>query len=241
MTMPKDIIDPARIPASDLEQSLGYIFKNPALLETAITHRSYRFETEARIDNQRLEFLGDAVLGFLLADRVYRGYAEHPEGMLTVLRASIASGVALAAKARTLRIGEALLLGHGEIMTGGHDRESNLADALESVLGAIYLDGGIEAVSDVFDRLFSEELSHLTGEDPWIDNPKGHLQSIAQKDYHLDPVYETLAETGPKHCTQFQVRVSLGDSLSAEGIGGTKRAAQSTAAEALLKKMGVAP
>jgi len=236
ITMAKDIQDDSRDGPSDLEVSLGYRFRDPALLETALTHRSHRFENESGSDNQRLEFLGDAVLGFLLADRVFRGYAEHPEGMLTVLRASIASGVALAAKARTLRIGEALLLGHGEQITGGRERESNLTDALEAVFGAVYLDGGIEAVSGVFDRLFADEIGGLGG-DPWMDNPKGRLQSIAQKVHHREPVYETLEETGPKHCARFKVRATLAEGLSAEGSGGTKRTAQSAAAEALLKKI----
>lgn len=220
----------------ELQKSLGYEFKSPALLESALTHRSYRFENNTETDNQRLEFLGDSVLGFLLADRVFRGYAEHPEGMLTVLRASVASGMALASKARSLHLGDALLLGNGERTTGGQNRDSNLADVFEALLGAIYLDGGIEAVSNVFDNLFAEELSELK-EDPWNDNPKGHLQSIAQKDYLVDPVYETLEETGPKHCSSFRVRVSIGDNLEAEGIGGTKRAAQSEAATKLLKEM----
>lgn len=202
----------------ELQKSLGYKFKDLALLESALTHRSYRFENNTETDNQRLEFLGDSVLGFLLADRVFRGYAEHPEGMLTVLRASVASGVALANKARSLHVGDALLLGNGERMTGGQNRESNLADVFEALLGAIYLDGGIEAVSSVFDALFAEELSDLN-EDPWRDNPKGQLQSIAQKDFHVDPVYETLEETGPKHCSRFRVRVSVGEELKAEGRG----------------------
>lgn len=236
ITMAKNITDDSRMDPSELEASLGYRFKDPALLVTALTHRSYRFEQESQADNQRLEFLGDAVLGFLLADRVFRDYAEHPEGMLTVLRASIASGVALAAKARALRIGEALLLGHGEEITGGRERESNLADAIEAVFGAVYLDGGIDAVSGVLDRLFADEIGGLGG-DPWLDNPKGLLQSIVQKEHHVEPVYETLEETGPKHCSQFKVRVSVGEGLSAEGLGGTKRAAQSAAAAELLKKM----
>ncbi len=222
----------------DLQASLGYVFTKPELLEIALTHRSYRFENNTETDNQRLEFLGDAVLGFLLADRIFRGFAEHPEGMLTVFRASVASGVVLAVKARSLRIGEALLLGNGERLTGGQDRESNLADAFEALLGAIYIDGGIDAVSNVFDRLFADELSELK-EDPWIDNPKGHLQSIAQKEYHVEPLYETLEEIGPKHCNSFRVRVSVGETLKAEGVGGTKRAAQSAAAAELLKGMDI--
>ncbi len=222
----------------ELQKSLGYEFGDLTLLESALTHRSYRFENNTETDNQRLEFLGDSVLGFLLADRVFRGYAEQPEGLLTVLRASVASGVALANKARRLHLGDALLLGHGERTTGGQDRESNLADVFEALLGAIYLDGGIEAVATVFDSLFAEELSELN-EDPWSGNPKGHLQSIAQKDYHVDPVYETLEETGPQHCTSFRVCVSIGEALKAEGTGGTKRAAQSMAATRLLKELDI--
>lgn len=236
--MANNLSDTPAMNGVDLQVSLGYKFKNPDLLETALTHRSYRFENHTETDNQRLEFLGDAVLGFLLADRIFRGYVEHPEGMLTVLRASVASGVVLAGKARSMRIGEALLLGNGERITGGHDRESNLADAFEALLGAIYIDGGIEAVSHVFDSLFSEELAALK-EDPWIDNPKGHLQSIAQKDYRVEPLYETLEEMGPKHCNSFRVRVSVGEALQAEGVGGTKRAAQSAAAAALLKGLEI--
>ncbi len=230
--------DPLMQNRLELQKSLGYEFKSSDLLESALTHRSYRFENNTETDNQRLEFLGDSVLGFLLADRVFRGYVEHPEGMLTVLRASVASGVALACKARSLHLGDALLLGNGERTTGGQNRESNLADMFEALLGAIYLDGGIEAVSNVFDNLFAEELSALK-DDPWSDNPKGHLQSIAQKDYQVDPVYETLEETGPKHCSRFRVRVSVGEALKAEGTGGTKRAAQSVAATALLKEMEI--
>ena len=221
---------------ADLEQALGYAFRDPALLRDALTHPSYRFENAVEADNQRLEFLGDAVLGFLLADRIFRGPEEHPEGMLTVLRASVASGAALAAKARTLALGPALLLGRGEALTGGRDRDSDLADAFEAVLGAVYVDGGIAAVSDVFDRLFAADLEHL-GRDPWIDNPKGRLQSLAQKTFRVDPVYVTLSETGPMHSRVFAVRVTVGEERSAEGRGPTKRAAQAAAAAALLRHL----
>ena len=222
--------------AAALERALGHAFRDPALLRAALTHPSHRFEASGDVDNQRLEFLGDAVLGFLLADRIFRGPDEHPEGMLTVLRASVASGAALAAKARTLALGPALLLGRGEALTGGRDRDSDLADAFEAVLGAVYVDGGIAAVSDVFDRLFAADLEHL-GRDPWIDNPKGRLQSLAQKTFRVDPVYVTLSETGPMHSRVFAVRVTVGEERSAEGRGPTKRAAQAAAAAALLRHL----
>lgn len=220
-----------------LETKLGYTFHDTALITEALTHPSYHFEQGLDYDNQRLEFLGDAVLGFYLADRIYRMRQDHPEGMLTILRASIASGAALAARARGLGLGAALLLGRGEAMTGGRDRESDLSDAMEAVLGALYLDGGIAAVSGVLDRLLAEEIAHL-GRDPWMDNPKGKLQSITQKRYRIDPVYTLIEERGPKHEREFEVLVEVGDIGKAQGVGGTKRAAQAAAAAALLRQLG---
>ena len=114
--------------------------------------------------------------------------------------------------------------------------DHDLADAFEAVLGAVYVDGGIAAVSDVFDRLFAADLEHL-GRDPWIDNPKGRLQSLAQKTFRVDPVYVTLSETGPMHSRVFAVRVTVGEERSAEGRGPTKRAAQAAAAAALLRHL----
>lgn len=228
------------VAVANLQQALGYTFRDPTLLRDALTHPSYRFENDAEADNQRLEFLGDAVLGFLLADRIYRTRRDHPEGMLTILRAAVASGASLAVKARSLGLGPALLLGRGEELTGGRDRDSDLSDAFESVLGAVYVDGGIDAVSAVFDRLFAGEMATMS-HDPWIDNPKGRLQSLAQKEYRVDPVYETVSESGPKHSRVFEVRVTVGDGLTAEGTGSTKRAAQAAAAATLLKKLEVTP
>ncbi|MGI5869764.1 MAG: ribonuclease III [Kiritimatiellia bacterium] len=221
---------------ADLERALGYAFRDPALLRTALTHPSYRTERQAGADNQRLEFLGDAVLGFLLADCIYHAHEDHPEGMLTILRASIANGAALAAKARALGLGPALLLGRGEEITGGRDRESDLSDAFESILGAVYIDGGFDAVSAVFERVFADEVANLA-HDPWIDNPKGKLQNLAIKNHGVDPVYETLAETGPVHNRVFTARVTVGEALAAEGSGASKRAAQAAAAAALLKQL----
>lgn len=216
-----------------LEDTLGYHFENEALLETALTHPSYRNETGAPADNQRLEFLGDALIGFLLADRVFRHHTTKPEGMLTVLRASVVNGSALAAKAAKIGIGTSLLLGQGEKTTGGRQRESNLADAFESIMGAVYLDGGFDAASRVFDRLFADEINSL-GDDPWMQNPKGRLQYEAHKLFNAEPEYETISSAGPQHRPQFNVRVSVGDALSADGAGSTKQLAQTAAAVALL-------
>ena len=216
-----------------IETAIEYEFKDKSLLICALTHRSYRFENNCETDNQRLEFLGDAVLSFLLADRIFKKCSAHLEGMLTVTRSSIASGAALAAKAAAFGLGEYLLLGNGEIITGGRKRESNLSDAIEALIGAAYIDGGIEAVSGVFDKLFAADLGKLT-DDRWHENPKGYLQYLAQKKYNVNPVYETIEQTGPDHNTKFRVRVNIGESLYAEGIGANKQAAQSAAASALI-------
>lgn len=239
MSTPLQSVSSEHMPATTaLEHALGYRFRDPVKLELALTHRSYANEHALPVDNQRLEFLGDAVLGFLLADRVFCGYATHPEGMLTILRASIASGAALAKKGRQLGLGAILRLGNGEQATGGADRDSNLTDALEAVLGAVYLDGGMPAIREVFDRIFGEDLAALQ-DDPWRDNPKGELQSIAQRDYQVQPTYTIIQETGPVHQKQFRSCVSINDVLQAEGAGVTKRAAEVAAAAALLKQMGV--
>ena len=221
----------------EIEKSIGYEFKDKFLLTCAAIHRSYKFENKCEEDNQRLEFLGDAVLGFLLADRIFKKASNHPEGMLTVARSSIASGASLAVKAASIGLGDVLLLGHGETITGGRKRESNLADAIEALLGAVYIDGGIEAVSNVFDKLFEDDLQKLT-DNKWYDNPKGHLQYIAQKKYQACPVYETIRQTGPEHNATFVVRVSVADKFFAEGQGASKQAAQSAAARALMDDIG---
>ncbi|NLB69241.1 MAG: ribonuclease III [Lentisphaerae bacterium] len=220
----------------ELQADLGYVFRNRNLLVEALVHRSYRKETGTGVDNQRLEFLGDALLGFLFADRVYNLHAEKPEGALTVLRAAVVSGVSLANKARQLGVGGALLLGNGEDLSGGRNRESNLADAMESLMGAVYIDGGIEAASEVFDRLFGKDILALE-DDPWMDNPKGQLQNIVQKLFQREPKYETLEETGPPHSRVFRVGVRVDDCLRAEGTGSSKQQAQCDAAAALLLKI----
>ncbi len=224
-----------------LEETLGYRFHDPQLLQAALTHRSFRFENpEAGADNQRLEFLGDAVLGLLLADWVYHHFEEHSEGMLTILRSRIASTAALAQVARSLGIGPFLRLGHGEAAGGGHDRETSLADALEALLAALYLDAGLRRTDEVFRRIFAPHLDALDN-DRWADNPKGHLQTLAQRDHQAAPVYCLLAEEGPPHARTFRVEVRVGPHLRAEGTGPSKQTAQVAAARALLAEISPRP
>ena len=217
-----------------IEQALGYRFRSQDLLEMALIHRSYRFEnpTEHR-DNQRLEFLGDAVLGFLAADFVYRLHEEQDEGKLTAFRSQTTSGRALARVAREIELGEQLLMGRGEVKTGGRDRDSNLADAVESILGAAYLDGGLKAATRVFQALIVPQLEALSG-DVWAGNPKGKLQDVVQRMFRISPIYEVIEEAGPAHERTFKIEVRIQDRHRAVGSGTNKRAAQAAAARKLL-------
>lgn len=220
---------------SALESKIGYKFVEIKNLEEALTHRSYRFEEGLDYDNQRLEFLGDAVLGFLLADYVFRKKEGQPEGVLTVLRSSVASGSALAELAAELGLGEYLFLGKGEIVSGGKKRDSNLADVMESVLGAVYIDGGLDSVRIVFDRLFNKGLKNLKM-NIWQDNPKGLLQHIAQKYYNSEVVYNIISKEGPMHKLVFTAEAFIKDhNLKSIGKGTTKQLAQVNAAFELLK------
>ncbi len=223
---------------SELESALGYRFKDVANLEHALTHRSFRFEHRATVscDNQRLEFLGDAILGFLSAEYVYSNLAEEDEGALTSFRSQVTSGKALAEIGQKLGIGDVLLIGQGEARSGGSTRASNLADAVEALLAAAYIDGGIDAARAVFNKVIVPEIEALSG-DVWAGNPKGELQNLAQKRFRTTPVYELIDESGPSHRRTFRVKVMINEQFTAEAEGGSKRAAQAEAANILLKRL----
>ena len=225
---------PAADPAA-LEAALGRPFDHPALLREALTHPSWAAEHPGEADNQRLEFLGDAVVGLLLADRVYRGFAASPEGELTRLRAALACGAALARKARQIGLGAALRLGNGERATGGADRPKNLEDAMEAVFGAVYLDGGLPAARKAFDRLFAADLPALAARGEWAGNPRGALQDFAQKRRLGVPEY-AVERSGPDHAPVFTATAALAGRTAA-GTGPSKHAAQATAAAALLARL----
>ena len=222
---------------SAVAAAFGHAFADPALLETALTHPSFAEENPGAAHNQRLEFLGDAVLGFLLADRVYRDGADRPEGELTRRRAAVASGAALAAKAREIGLGSALRLGRGEAATGGADRASNLEDAMEAVFGAVYLDGGLDAARAALEKLFARELAALPSLGEWSDNPRGELQALAQARFGVQPDYGPVAVSGPAHEPVFEATVRAGGE-EASGRGPSKHAAQAAAATALLARLG---
>ena len=218
-------------PFSRLEKHLGYTFRRKKLLSTALLHRSFRFETRGiESDNQRMEFLGDAALSLVSAAAVYRLFLDSDEGDMTRLRSRITSGRALARIGASIRLGDELKVGKGEADTGGRERDSNIADALEAVLGAAYLDGGIRAVERIFRKLFLPVLEELKG-DVWEDNPKGQLQKFTQRKWKCEPIYRIVKEIGPQHDKIFTVEVCV------RGKRISKRSAEVGAAENALEKL----
>ena len=210
-----------------LQQALGYAFKDPSHLRLALTHPSTKLP-----DNQRLEFLGDAVLEFCVSDMLYRKYPDLHEGELTARRAALVCERTLSAVARSLELGRYLLMGHGEEQTGGREKPSILADAREAVLAAVYVDGGYEAARDVIGELFAhdERLIAWRGQDD-----KSALQEYTQA-HGLDlPCYEIVDQSGPDHDRRFTARVSVQGRAVATGEGNSKKAAEQAAAKAALR------
>lgn len=211
-----------------LEKQIKYRFRKKALLEAALTHPSFRYEDAAtEEDNQRLEFLGDAVLGLLAADLLMERNLQAAEGELTKQKSSITSGSALASVARSLGLGEHLRLGKGEAASGGNDRDSNLEDALEALLGAIWLDGGLKAARKFFERNIFQTLEKA---EPAFENPKGMLQEYAQKKGYAVPDYRVVEATGPDHARHYSVEVTV-STYSYRGEGSSRREAEKQAAQ----------
>lgn len=219
---------------------LSYVFQNPALFVVALTNRAYRVHNaDVSQDNQRLEFLGDAVLELVCSRCLYDRFPEAQEGALTVMRTRLTDETALATIARRIQLGPFLRIDPGQENQGARDNDSILSDAVEAVLGAIYLDGGIEAATTVFLRTFAPELDALASFDVnrpvrWNGNPKGHLQQIAATRFHTSPVYTLLTREGPDHAPTFTVEARLSDQWVAQGTGPSRQKAEFAAAAALL-------
>ena len=209
-------------------QALGYTFRDEALLRRALTHPS-----AGREDNQRLEFLGDAVLQYLMSDRLYRRHPGEREGALTHRRALLVCEASLSQIAEKLGIGEALHMDRGEELTGGRTKPSVLCDAMEAVLAAVYLDGGMEAARKVVERCWpgEDEVSR-----PMQDS-KGLLQEALQKNGGETPTYRIIGESGPPHAPVFEAAVYRGEDLLATGSGKTKKQAEQAAAVQALGKL----
>lgn len=216
---------------------LEYTFRQPALLRLALTHPSYAHEHPEEggeeHHNQRLEFLGDAVLDFLVAAWLCERFPDFSEGPLTRLRATLVCTASLARLARELGLGPALRVGHGEQANGGQEREANLCDALEATVGALYLDGGLETVWSRLEPWFAQETEVILSAESYVDD-KSRLQEWAQAEGGGTPTYRIVAESGPDHAKMFTAQVLLGERVIGEGRGSSKRAAEQAAAQQAL-------
>lgn len=219
---------------AQLEQRLGYQFRNSDLAVQGLTHKSFSNEQAGFVPhNERLEFLGDAVLELAVSDWVYRRYPEIPEGGLTRIRAEVVSEKGLSAIACDLRLGEGLRLGKGEEKSGGRDKPSLLSDAFEALLGAIYQDGGFSAASRVVERIFAEPISG-TAEQRYGSDYKTCLQERFQAKYGQTPEYHLIDTSGPDHERIFTVEVRYDGRLFGKGSGTSKKSAEQKAAAAAL-------
>ncbi len=221
---------------SELEAALGYRFQNIMLLQNALTHSSYANERwhDSLRSNERLEFLGDSVLGMVVAEHLYRIFPDRPEGDLTRMRADIVCEASLAEAARRLDIGAHLLLGHGEKQGGGRSRASILADAMESVIAACYLDGGMQVVRDVINRFI---LSDTFVENRHNLDYKTMLQETVQKKKNQVIRYVLTDESGPDHDKVFSVEVLINDKVAGRGTGSSKKRAEQDAARVALASL----
>jgi ribonuclease-3 len=218
-----------------LQKTIGYEFKSRDLLIEALTHPSLAHEKSdsANHHNQRLEFLGDAVLQLVLTDRIYKLYPDFPEGKLTQHRAHLANRHTLCRRAQAIGLGDHLLLGKGEETSGGRKRMSNLADGYEALLGAIYLDGGLRAARKFILSQFADEFADLK-ETTHRQNPKGRLQELLQARSPSNPVYRVVQETGPDHSKNFEAVVEWEGREIGRGVGNSKKQAETAAAESAL-------
>ena len=220
----------------DLEIAIGYRFRNITLLQNALAHSSYANERwhDSLKSNERLEFLGDSILGMVVAEHLYCNYPDRPEGELTRMRADMVCENALAAIAGRIGLGEHLLLGHGEEQTGGRTRNSILADAVESVIAACFLDGGMDAARGFIDRfvLTDVPVRKLRNADY-----KTALQELVQQKKNQQLTYKLTGESGPDHDKHFEVAVLLNGSTVGTGTGSSKKRAEQDAARAAMEQM----
>ena len=220
----------------DLETAIGYRFRNIQLLHNALTHSSYANERwhNSLLSNERLEFLGDSVLGMLVAEYLYRSFPDRPEGELTRMRADMVCEKTLAAAANRIGLGNHLLLGHGEEQGGGRSRESILADAMESVIAASFLDGGLEAALKIVQQFILVEVpvTKLHNADY-----KTQLQELVQQKKNQVLSYALVGQSGPDHDKQFEVEVALNGTVVGKGTGRSKKRAEQDAARTAIEKL----
>ncbi len=221
-----------------LQQILGISFNNPSLLEQALVHSSYINENPgfAPTSNERLEFLGDAVLGFIVTEKLYREFPYFTEGEMTRVRATLVRGDTLAHIATTIRLGDYFYLGKGEEASGGRHKPTNLAGTLEALIAAIFLDQNLVTVRDFILRLLHKELQKIVRQGVEVDY-KSQLQELIQSRQQPTPVYYVVVATGPDHNKMFTVEVRVGDIVLSRGTGKSKRMAETEAARLALERL----
>jgi ribonuclease-3 len=216
--------------AVSLEERIGYRFVDPRLLQIALSHRSWCSENPGEPSNERLEFLGDAVLGLVVTDALYSRFPDEPEGQLAKARAAVVSAATLAEVGATLGLGTDLRLGKGEAASGGAEKSSILADAVEAVIGAVFVDGGIEPARSLVLSQLDDRISAAASR-PGARDYKTRLQEIAASDGERPPVYE-IVESGPDHLKRFEATVRIGGEVRGTGNGSSKKEAEQRAARA---------
>jgi ribonuclease-3 len=223
----------------EFENIIGVKFKNKDLLQQALTHRSFLNEHKALKNkhNERLEFLGDAVLELVITDFLYKEYPDKTEGDLTSIRSALVNATTCAKVAKNLAVNDFILLSKGETKDTGRARQYILANALEAIIGAIYLDAGYESAKDFIMKNIAPMTEEIVKEKLWMD-AKSKFQEKAQDIASITPSYKTLKETGPDHDKKFTVGVFLGETLVAEGTGNSKQDAEQSAARHALQKKG---
>ena len=223
----------------ELEDLLGYQFVNKSLLIQALTHRSFVNESggENLKNNESLEFLGDAVLGFIISSRIFQLYPHLNEGELSKIKAYLVSAANLVQLAKKIQLGDFIYLSRGEEKTGGRTKRAILVDAYEAIIGAIYLDGGVQAVSEFIKRQIDTFLLELDVKQLTYGDFKSALQEYLHNLNLPEPVYRVVDELGPDHKKTFVIQVLIGDDVVAEASGKTKKEAQQSAARLALEKM----
>lgn len=218
---------------TELQQRIAHSFRQPELLERALTHKSYANENRVLSHNERLEFLGDAVLNLVVSEYLMKSCPDSTEGDLSRLRAAVVSESALAIVARAIGIGPYLLLGKGEEQTGGRNKDSLLADSLEALIASVYLDAGMQAAEMLILRSFGDMISKTCATGGILDY-KTTLQELCQEKLKLLPEYRVISETGPDHLKQFTVEISVNREVYGRGVGKSKKEAEQKAAKEAL-------
>ena len=223
---------------AELQQSLGVSFSDLSHLEQALVHSSYINENPGFIltSNERLEFLGDAVLGLVVAEKLYWDFPRFSEGEMTRLRAALVRRETLARMAKAIRLGDYLYLGKGEEASGGRRKPSNLAGALEAVIAAIFFDQGLIATGEFILRLLNEEMERVVSRGAEVDY-KSQLHELTQARQQLVPIYQLVEAVGPDHDKRFTIEVRIGDTVLGRGSGKSKKTAEAEAARSALQRL----